>query len=73
MIVKIGGIEIDSNSSIEEVEQLRAGLDGLGIDTIMEGMNWIANLPRLERYEFASIMSGHTFDAIKSLFTFGLF
>lgn len=73
MVIKIGGIEIDKASKIEEVTQLRAGLDELGIDGAIDGFQWMADLSIEERFQFAQIVGEYLTDSAISIFTFGFF
>lgn len=73
MIVKIGGIEIDTASKVEEVTQLRAGLDELGVSGAIDGFKWLADLSIDERLQFAQIVSEYIGDSLISFFSFGLF
>lgn len=73
MIIKIGGIEINKLSNIKEVNQLRAGLDELGIDTPLEGLVWLKELSLEEMIDFISIVGDYGIDAVISFLTFGIF
>lgn len=73
MVIKIGGVEIDKTSDIEEIVQLREGLNELGIDTLSEGVSWLKDLSIEERIDFSFIINEHIADSLISFFTFGLF
>ena len=73
MVIKIGGVEIDKTSKVEEITQLRAGLEELEVSGIIDGYNWLSELTVEERWHFAQIVSEHIGDSLVTFFTFGIF
>lgn len=71
MILRIGGVEIDTASKVKEVTQLRAGLDELGVDGAVDGFKWMAELTTDEKFQFTQIVSEYIGDSLIAFFSFG--